>query len=219
VAANSTNEPGFQLTERDMRILCDLVRFGPLRTVQLTERHAFRSVDAARARLRKLKARGLLEGYALDTYLPTPRGTRYTGLRLQPPGKPGPHLPHNMAVADLAVWLLNEERGARFVTERELRAGFGLPASMRGHWPDGKLVLASGKEHAIELELHDKPADEYDRILRWFARALIFDRFRWYVQGDLIATALKNSAERHDMSDFMSIEPVPTAVRVLSWTG
>jgi hypothetical protein len=219
MAARSTTLPGFQLTERDLRVMCDLVRFGPLRTEQLAERHVFHSENAARARLRKLITRGLLKRYALDTYLATSGGTRLTGLRLRAPGDPGARLPHDMAVADLAIWLLTEERGSSFVTERELRAGFGLPASMRGHWPDGKLVLASGKEHAIELELHDKPAADYDHILRWFARALIFERFRWYVQGDLIATALKNSAERHDMSEFMSVEQVPSSVRVLSWTG
>jgi hypothetical protein len=208
-----------KLTERDLQVLCDLVRYGPLRSEQLAERHAFRSKAAAQARLRKLEAGGLLEHYALDTYLPTPEGTRRTDLGLRPPGKPGEHLPHHMAVADLAAWLLNEERGSKFVTERELRAGIGLPTSMRGHWPDGKLVLASGKEHAIELELHGKPADKYDGILRWFAGALIFERFRWYVRDAAIGKTLDERAKRHDLSDFMSIEPVPSVVRVLSWTG
>ena len=210
---------GLQLTERDLRLLCDLVRFGPLRADQLTVRHAFPSERAARDRLRKLVAGGLLVKYFLDTYLATAPGTRSTGLALGPPGRPGPRLPHDMAVADLAVWLLGQEPGSSWVTERELRHGCGLPASMRGHVPDGKLVLASGKADAIELELHDKRADEYDRILRWFARALIFDRFRWYVHGAALERALRERAERHDLADFMSVEQVPSAVRVLAWTG
>jgi hypothetical protein len=214
-----------QLTLRDRAALTDLVRFGPLRLEQIARRH-FPSRRAARDRLARLVADGQLARGALGTYRATVRGTRSTGLPLPPPGSPNALLPHHLAVFDLACWLLARESGSEWITERELRRDATAAAHARGggvtfrgteHVPDGKLVTAEHVSAAIELELTAKPPAEYERICRWFAQAMAFDRFRWYAGGPAIERRLQEAAERHDLADLMSVELLPPEVRVVRW--
>ena len=227
MAARSTEEPGFQLTERDLLVLCDLMRFGPLRAEQLAERHDFKSERAAVDRLRKLKAHGFLGDYDFKTYRPTWKGAHATEMELSQPGEPKDQLRHNIAVADLARWLLKNEPDSEWVTERELRHELLAQSHAKQisyrysgveHVPDGKLILPGGAA-AVELELTKKASPKYDLICRWFGQALAYRWFRWYVKGHELEDRLIKSRDRHDLAEFMSVEQVPSAVRVLSWTG
>jgi hypothetical protein len=193
----------------------------------LAERHDFKSLRAAKDRLGKLKEHGFLDDYDLKTYRPTWKGTRETRLELSRPGQPKDQLRHNIAVADLARWLLNTEANSEWVTERELhhellaqahakRTGYGY--SGVEHVPDGKLILPGGAA-AVELELTTKASPKYDLICRWFGQALAYRWFRWYVKGLELEDRLIKCRDRHDLTEFMSVEQVPSAVRVLSWTG
>src|SRR5947209_14930064 len=87
------------------------------------------------------------------------------------------------------------------------------------HIPDGKLVSPAGLSAAIELELTGKPPAEYARICRWFAQAMAFDRFRWFVRGPAIGKALRQAAERHDLADLIDVEPLPSTIQVPRWTA
>jgi hypothetical protein len=206
-------------TARDLSVLIDLVRFGPLRVDQLAARHEFPSERAVRDRMATLIAAGLLERYKPKSYRPTRRGTRITGLDLSPLGDPRLHLAHDQAVADLAFWLLSREPGSQWITERELKrdllsgrhGGRGFPEGE--HVPDGKLVSAEHRA-AIELELHSKRPERYVHICRWFAQALAYDRFRWYVDGEALARQLTECATRHDLADLMTVEQLPSSIKV-----
>ena len=215
-----------RLSDRDVAVLAALVRFGALRTDQVARRF-FPSTRAARERLARLVAAGQVRRGPLDTFTATERGTRSSGVDLTPPNVWPGQLVHQLAVVDLAGWLLEHEPGSEWVTERELRreaaqlaraAGGGHRFPGTDHMPDGLLVTPA-RRIAIELELTAKPRSEYDRICRWYAQAIEFDAVRWYVRGLALEDRIRTFVERHDLADCMSVEQLPEAVRIVRWTA
>jgi hypothetical protein len=214
------------LHERDKLVLRDLVRFGVLADDQIERRYQ----DAALAAngLALLLAGGfvnkprsdIIQGAIVYT------ASRYggivarCGLKAQAPRDT--HLAHDIAVVDLADYLLRHNPRADWKTEREVgRAlrqigpatrGRGLSRERR-HTPDG-LLLDDGKCLAIELEHSDKGEQRYVGICRWFAVELRLNGVHWYVDNPKIITRIKKANRQHgfDRDIEVMIEPFPPGV-------
>jgi hypothetical protein len=137
------------------------------------------------------------------------------------------HLAHDVAVVDLADFLLQAEPGVEWRTERELRPFLDAIAPprtrMQGdhrHRPDG-LLLADGERIGIELEHTDKYVSRYTQISDWFAREWRIDRVRWYVDNPTIVERLRriNSQHGFDRDIQITIEPFPPGVRIRGQLG
>lgn len=214
-----------QLTPRDLAILRDVVRFGALTVEQLGRRH-FGSVLTAYGRLAALAGAGYLElvrvwHAAPGVYLATPAGTRVADVAL-PPARVGPAtLAHQLAVADVADWLLAQHAGARWVTERELRRDGMAAAREHGtgrlldgvaHVPDGLLLLADGARVAVEVERSVKGSARYRRLLAWYAASMAFDRVRWLVAEARVRERLAALTAAERLDDLVSVEPLPDVI-------
>jgi len=220
----------------DILVLRDLVRFGVLADDQITRR--YRDPAIAADRLALLAAGGfinqprtnVIQGAAI--YTTTTYGTAVArcGLAWRLPLEG--HLAHDIAVVDLADYLLDKHPEADWKTEREvgrvLRAigpamrGRGWPKETR-HTPDG-LLLGGGKRVAIELEHSDKGNQRYVRICRWFAGELRLDGIHWYVDSPRISARIARANHDHgyDRDIDVKIEPFPPGVVVrnqaVGWT-
>src|SRR5207248_9866367 len=111
------------------------------------------------------------------------------------------HLGHDVAVVDLADYLVSHNPGLRWFTEDEVR-GFldqiaPSPQRMRGdvrHRPDGLIVEANSRV-AIELEHSEKYRTRYARISAWFIKEFRVDRVRWYIDQPHILQTLRRVNE------------------------
>jgi hypothetical protein len=218
------------LTEHDRAVLGDLVRFGALTRDQIARRWFGSRPRAATLRLTALATAGYVRRTppviaGTDVYTATRRGTFKADVGLGPVEIDFDHLRHDLAVADLADWLLEREPDTEWVTERELRAaaldaarldGSGRLGRGAGHIPDGLLVTPKSRT-AIELERTAKRPLAYDRIFRWYAAAVQFDGVRWFVVGRALLAYLTQLVERYGLASTVSVEPLPAAVRILPW--
>jgi hypothetical protein len=187
----------------DLLVLRDLVRFGILAFDQIVRRYG--SPSLAAKRIRALQAGRFIHKWLKDPlqgtklYTASVRGTRIVSCRLSQPKPRDAHLAHDVAVVDLADYLLAHEPGAaEWLTEREvrqeLRQASPFPRQRRlpgetNRTPDG-LLLTGGQRWAIELEHSDKFERRYYGILRWYASALRLDGVRWYVDKPKIRERL-----------------------------
>jgi hypothetical protein len=220
----------------DILVLRDLVRFGVLADDQIHRRYGNTAISTDRLAL--LESGGfinkprpnVIQGTVI--YTATRYGTVITrcGLSWRTPLEG--HLAHDIAVVDLADYLLERDPDAEWKAEREvgrvLRAigpamrSRGLPKERR-HTPDG-LLLTGGKRLAIELEHSDKGEQRYIGICRWFAREVRLDGVRWYVDNPkIIARILKvNRQHGFDRDVDVTVEAFPPGVVVRSqarpWT-
>jgi hypothetical protein len=214
----------------DLIVLRDLVRFGVLTNDQ-TERR-YRGAALATDRLALLVAGGFVEPWSRlikDTsiFSATASGARIaqSGLKATRPSLE--HLRHDIAVVDLADYVLAHDPQAEWRTEREvgrvlrgnapLTRSRGLP-NPYGHRPDG-LLLTDGKKIAIELEHSDKGDLRYAHICRWFALTVSVDGVRWYVDDDRIVARLRRVTAQHGFAadvDF-TYEAFPPGVAIRSW--
>ena len=112
------------------------------------------------------------------------------------------HLAHDVALVDLADYLLAQDAQQRWFTEDEVRGYLDQiapsPHRLRGdirHRPDGLLVSGDARI-AIELEHSDKYQARYARISGWFVREWRVDRVRWYVDTPRILQRLREVNER-----------------------
>jgi hypothetical protein len=218
------------LTPPDLRVLRDLVRFGILADDQIDRRYGDPSLSATR--LSVLIDLGLVETWsplinATSVYSATPTGASVAHTGLGPTRPSLEHLRHDIAVVDLADYLLEHTPSAEWRTEREagrvIRQGRmpsrigGLPASPT-HRPDG-LLLTDGKCLAIELEHSDKGDLRYAYICRWFALTVTVDGVRWYVDDPKIIARLRRVHQQHGFDEDVdfSCEPFPPGVVVRSW--
>jgi hypothetical protein len=212
----------------DMRVLRDLVRFGVMADDQLARRYGDASLSADR--LAVLAAGGFINKPRADVIQGATiySASRYgsivarCGLGWRTPLEG--HLAHDIAVVDLADYLLVKDSQSDWKTEREvgrvLRAigpamrGRGLP-KVRRHTPDGLLVSA-GKLLAIELEHSDKGDQRYIGICRWFALELRLAGVHWYVDNPKIITRIQKANRQHgfDRDIDVKIEPFPPGVVV-----
>ncbi|MPZ13660.1 MAG: helix-turn-helix domain-containing protein [Chloroflexi bacterium] len=140
-----------------------------------------------------------------------------------PTGRLSPGLlRHQLAVVDVAAWMLARHRDGRWVTERELRRD-GMAAA-RGrrdgrlldgvpHVPDGLLVDEGGRRVAIEVELSSKRRRSYDAVLRWYAGALTYDQVQWFAGSEAICQRLNAAIRRHRLDDLVTVEVLPPDLR------
>jgi hypothetical protein len=214
----------------DILVLRDLVRFGVMADDQIERRFGGTAISTDRLML--LESGGFINKpranviHGTVIYTATRYGTVISrcGVNWRTPLEG--HLAHDIAVVDLADYLLEHEPDAEWRTEREvgreLRAvgpamrARGLPKERR-HTPDG-LLLNGGKRLAIELEHSDKGEQRYIGICRWFAREVRLDGVRWYVDNPkIIARILKvNRQHGFDRDIDVTVEPFPPGVFVRS---
>jgi hypothetical protein len=218
------------LNPLDIIVLRDLVRFGVLANDQIDRRYG--EAKLASTRLRLLVEGGLVSGWSpliKDTavYSATAAGAGAAPSELRATRPSLQHLRHDIAVVDLADYLLAHDSGADWRTEREvgrtLRSGRpptrlgGLPAPPT-HKPDG-LLLTGGKRLAIELEHTDKGDLRYAYICRWFALTVGVDGVRWYVDDPKIIARLRRVHQQHGFDEDVDFvcEPFPPGVAVRPW--
>jgi hypothetical protein len=212
-----------ELDPQDLVVLRDLVRFGVLAADQIARRYGHPSLAAIRIPILRdgrviLKWRDTLDG--AHVYSPTSLGKHLCGVEVDRLTTNERHLAHDVAVVDLADYLLSHNPDLEWATERELRRVLEavgpprphLPGDNR-HRPDG-LLLGRGQRVAIELEHSDKYEQRYTRISRWFATEYRLDRVRWYVDQPRILRRLRKINEQHGFArDIpLEIEPFPPGV-------
>jgi len=217
------------LEPHDILALRDLVRFGVLADDQIARRYGDSS--RATARLQLLVEGGLvgawsdaIENTAVYSATPAGAGVARCGLRATRPSYE--HLRHDIAVVDLADYILEHEPHADFRTEREvarvLRGGRAPTPNWGpktyGHKPDG-LVLADGKRLAIELEHSEKSEQRYAEICRWFALTVRVDGIRWYVDDPKTMERIRRVNEQHGYAQDVDVTyaPFPPGVVVRRW--
>jgi hypothetical protein len=224
-----------RLTLRDLQpldilVLRDLVRFGILTGDQIQRRYHDSSL--AHARLDLLVPSGFVERWSplvkeTTVFSATGLGAHAARCGLRPTRPSLEHLRHDIAVVDLADYLLGHEPEAEWHTEREvgrilrgsdpLTRRRGFPRGF-GHRPDG-LLVADGTRLAIELEHRDKGDLRYARIFRWFALTVRVDGVRWYVDDDRIIARLRRVSAQHGFAadvDF-TYSPFPPGVVIRPW--
>ena len=215
----------------DLAALRDLVRFGVMADDQIARRYA--DPAAAPLRLAQLKDDGVisiwwepLEGARV--YSPTRLAQIVLGLRkLRLRTVYRSHLAHDVAVVDLADWLLAQGPQLEFVTEAEVHdyldriapAPARLPGDTR-HRPDG-LLISGGERVAIELEHSDKTYARYTSISGWFVKEWRVDRVRWFVDNPKVLDRLAhvNSVHGFDRDMKIDIESFPPGVRLRQMRG
>jgi hypothetical protein len=211
---------------RDIEALRDLVRFGVMADDQLARRYA-PAADVF-TRLPHLKETGIvhrwwesLEGARI--YSPTRLARLIARVpNLRPRTTHVTHLAHDVALVDLADYLISQDPSSCWFAEDEVRGYLDqiapTPRRPRGdtrHRPDG-LLVANGGRIAIELEHSDKYQTRYARISAWFVREWRIDRVRWYVDNPRTLERLRDVNQRHGFDRDMKIElePLPPSVRV-----
>ena len=212
------------LDENDRSALRDLIRFGVMADDQIARRYADPSHAAARLPL--LKDGGIVFRWRVpldDTrvYSPTALARHLVHVPGVESRKPSPtHLAHDVALVDLADFLLQHDPNLEWRTEREVRRFLEQVAPTprrhfgeRAHRPDG-VLLADGHRIGIELEHSDKYEQRYIRISSWFVREWRLDRVRWYVDNPRIVDRLRQVNAQHgfDRDMLIEIEPFPQQV-------
>lgn len=209
----------------DLVVLREVVRFGVLASHQIERRYGDPALASARVTALQaggvlLRWRDTLDGAAV--YSPTSLGEHLAALHLDKRRTNERHLAHDLAIVDLADYLLAHDPGLEWRTERELRQVLDAiappplysPGDVR-HRPDG-LVLCRNERIGVELEHSAKAEQRYYRISRWFAREYRLDRVRWYVDQPRLVERLR---EINETSGFardigLEIEPFPPGVAV-----
>jgi hypothetical protein len=232
-----------RLTERDVAVLRDLVRFGVLAAPQLKRRHwpRARNLFTTWQRLRELRRAGYVDRYVLGfgqeaAYLPTGRGVTLSGLALPTPRCRPEFLTavwHHLTVADVAFALLERFPGAAWTTERELRRArrtaaadafgptpegetVGATGAARGKVPDGVLTLR-GRRMAVEVELTQKSALAYAQIVATYVRrceAGEYERVQWFALGDGTQRQVERAIARLAAGTPLHVAPMPDGVTV-----
>ena len=215
----------------DLPALRDLVRFGVMADDQLARRYPEPAL--AFARLPQLKEAGVVDRWSgslegARVYSPTRLTRLVTGVPgLHPRTTYVSHLAHDVAVVDLADYLVAHQAGLRWLTEDEVRAFLDQiapsPRRLRGdtrHRPDG-LVVSDSLRTAIELEHSEKYRDRYARISAWFVKEWRVDRVRWYIDRPHILHTLREVNAQHGFDYDMAIELMefPPGVRVRQRPG
>ena len=231
VTSASPSLPARDVNPLDLPALRDLVRFGVMADDQLARRYPDPALGFAR--LAQLKGAGVVERWWMPlegarVYSPT-RLTQLiagvTGLRPRPMNLN--HLAHDVAVVDLADFLVAQYADLRWLTEKEVRGYLDQiapsPRRMRGdtrHRPDG-LIVHDNLRTAIELEHSEKYRDRYASISAWFVREWRVDRVRWYIDDPHILHTLREVNEQHGFDRDMGIELMefPPGVRVRQRPG
>jgi hypothetical protein len=220
---NTRRLPRWRVTERDLAIVGEVLRWQQLTTRQIG-RWFFDSPRTATNRISVLLQLGYLKtidiswrAAALVTATPTGARAR-PDLHLWPHSSQPGRLLHDLTVVEVAAWLLAQDPQAAWITERELLrdeliAARDLDGRLRrgpGRRPDGVLVRASRRHEAVEVELTPKrDRTEYDRKLSWYLGQVQFQRVHWYAPSFTLRERLRRVAHQLHMDDFVHVAPLP----------
>lgn len=213
------------LCPQDLVVLREFVRFGVLAADQIERRYGDPALASARVRVLHeggllLKWRDTLDGARV--YSPTRLGEHLAELQVDRRRTNERHLVHDVALVDLADYLLARDPTLGWRTERELRQVLDAiappPVHFPGderHRPDG-LLLRGRERIGVELELSDKAELRYHRISRWFAREYRLDGVRWYVDHPRLVERLRQVNETSGFARDIGVEvePLPPGVTV-----
>src|ERR1700681_1701142 len=220
---NPRSSPRWRITDRDLAIVGEVLRWGQLTTRQIA-RCFFDSPRTATNRLAILIELGYLKTIDIPWRAPaivtaTPRGARARAdLRLPPKAHAPGRLLHDLTVVEVAAWLLERDLQAGWITEGELlrdelaeaRDQEGRLRRGPGRRPDGVLVRANAIEEAIEVELTPKrDRREYDRKLAWYAGQLRYGRAQWFVPSFTLRERLMVVAHELSLEDLVRVAPLP----------
>jgi DNA-binding PadR family transcriptional regulator len=222
----------WSITERDLAALAHLARYGAATAEQIRREFFGDSLQSAYRRLRALEDRGVVKGERIFYRMPqiyriTEAGARLSETDLAPPRHDLSRLPHTLEVAELS-WKVRSEEAAveMWRTEREIRreklmarrekvSGRMLKKGKMGRIPDGVIVLQSGHEVAVELELTPKRAANYHRIFTDYEAHLEegdYDEVRFYFASETAMRRVEELSEKHDLLDgyleFRHYQPV-----------
>ena len=220
---NQRHLPRWRITERDLSIVGEVLRWQQLTTRQIA-RWFFDSPRTATNRLAILLAMGYLRTIDLPWRAPalvtgTPKAARARadlGLKARA-SQPG-RLLHDLTVVEVAAWLLEEDLRASWITERELlrdqleqaRDPAGRLRQGPSRRPDGVLVRSSGQEEAVEVELTPKrDRTEYDRKLGWYLGQLHYTRVHWFAPSPALRDRLVRVAHDLRMDDIVTVNALP----------
>jgi len=204
---------GPQVTSRDVEIVRWIGRHGIVTVEQVSTKFFAREDGslgnwAAYRRLRKLEELRLIRRDPTFWREPavlraTAAGARLAEIDVAPAHIVLAEVHHTLALVDLMEHLLDQNRGATMVTEREIRAlrfrelGAGQRRPGSGRIPDGILHLKSKKTVAVELDLTSKRQRDIERVITgykqerydavwWFARPAITGRIREIVVANRV---------------------------------
>src|ERR1700730_1655111 len=220
---NQRSSPRWRITDRDLAIVGEVLRWGQLTTRQIG-RWFFDSPRTARNRLAILIELAYLRTIDIPWRAPaivtaTPKGARARADRRLPPKAHAPgRLRHDLTVVEVAAWMLEQDLQAGWITERELlrdelaeaRDQEGRLRRGPGRRPDGVLVRANGIEEAIEVELTPKrDRREYDRKLAWYAGQVRYGCVQWFVPSFTLRERLMGVAHELSLEDLVRVAPLP----------
>jgi hypothetical protein len=209
---------GTALTPRDVELIRYVARHGVCTPEQLTHRF-FSGASACWRRLRALEGLGLLARQRTwwqgpRVLLATRLGTELAQADLPPARLNLAELEHALALVDLSEQLLTQNRGAFWITERELRrdavrrqreAGMETrPTRLRT--PDGLLVVGE-RRIAIELDLTNKRSEVYEQILKTYAGTPGIEGLWWFGRSQSMRERLAALGRRYQLADFLDVRP------------
>jgi hypothetical protein len=212
------------ITRRDREILAYLTRHG-VSTPDQVGRRFFKSQWACYRRLRKLEGIRLLVKRRTwwqqpNVLTPTSLGTALSQVDLPPvPRLVLARLEHDLAVVDLSELILGHNKGASWLTERELRRDAARELQRRGmaqrqvmppRSPDGMLVLSDGRRIAIELDLTGKTSIVYQRILSAYVAKSGLAQVWWFSPSARV---------RERLSQLIRDSKVEDVFKVYAWTA
>lgn len=200
---------GFQLQERDQRLLALVSRFGAVTAEQCIKWRQFSSKTSAYRRLKALCDERLLRHDNPYRYLPgyyraTRPGTEIAQTGLSPVRidvANTARIRHTLAVVDLAWYMLSQVPDyvdyPEWETEREIRSrrlgarrdpntGRMLPGE-QARTPDGILRYSDSHAIAVELELTAKSSSQYEEIFAGYANfpvSLGADELWWFFASE-----------------------------------
>lgn len=112
-------------------------------------------------------------------------------------------------------WVTERElRRDKLVARREKETGKMLTKGKMGRIPDGLMLLESGKEVAVELELSPKRAANYHRIFSDYEQEIgsgELDGVRFYFSSRKAMSRVQELSRRHDLDgclEFAYYEPI-----------
>lgn len=141
---------------------------------------------------------------------------RGAGSEVSSNGEAEPRLAEPRLAEGVEHWLTEREiRRDKLVARREKETGRMLKKGKMGRTPDGILVLESGEEIAVELELSPKRAANYHRIFADYEQYIEegeFDGICFYFASRKVMKRVQGLAESHELLDgyleFKIYEPV-----------
>lgn len=221
--SNLRHLPSWRITERDLAIVGEVLRWQQLTTNQIA-RWFFDSPRTATNRIAVLLQLGYLKTIdipwrAAGLVTATSRGARARAdLGLRPRASAPGRLLHDLTVVQVASWMLDQDPQAGWITERELlrdelTAARGPDGRLRrgpGRRPDGVLVRANRQEEAVEVELSPKrDRTEYDRKLSWYLGQLHYQRVHWFVPSFSLRERLCRVVDELHMHKLVAVAPLP----------